>query len=508
MQPTTIQKKEKENAAKQQTEGEQGQSMAPPAMQLMADPGAGDGFPNLGNGNGAGSFNPIQRQEAPDAGVCEPDNAQSMDYSVIAQNVWDAMFGGTGWGTDEQKVYDNLALLNHDDGMISEFMAFYKARFGTNVDDDIASEFSNNILGNELDQALSYLNTNGDNLGVCPVEDTVGGETDKTTDDPSPALDPDAEAKLKPYVISDGAAWIRNDEFVPLEPKQSIPKWTEVYVSKTGSKDGKNYAFVKGMSDDKEWGWTSTGNLYEQFWDPKDNEDTYKAVSSAYNDQMQAIDPKATRADLIMSGTGVAALANKWYPNETDASKLDSGFKTKVDNLGAFFSANGISYSLNAGLRHPLRSTIFNYAIKVAAASSDDIIHEANAVMVKYGIPIDWAHKNTDGSINRSTSKAKAVEVKGEFGLGSKAARGIKDFGGTISNHNNGKAVDIELTFSFTAPKTVTVGGKSYTINPSAESGNNISGVASKALAQIGKANYGITRAMDDDAVHWSETGH
>jgi hypothetical protein len=75
----------------------------------------------------------------------------------IAENVWDAMFGGISVGTDEDKVYANLAKLNRNRVLIGRFEDVYLARFGSSVIADLRLEFSDNLAGNELTRALAYL---------------------------------------------------------------------------------------------------------------------------------------------------------------------------------------------------------------------------------------------------------------------------------------------------------------------------------------------------------------
>jgi hypothetical protein len=107
----------------------------------------------------------------------------------IAQNVWDAMFGGlTGIGTTEKVVYANLAKLNHDKTLIDGFKKVYRALHGSDVVADIKSEFSNTWwAGDELTTALGYLNesagpalrTGAKGAGRSKASDTttVGGAT-------------------------------------------------------------------------------------------------------------------------------------------------------------------------------------------------------------------------------------------------------------------------------------------------------------------------------------------
>ena len=82
------------------------------------------------------------------------------DLKPIVKDVWQAMFGGTGIGTDEEAVYSGLAKLNRDPSLITQFKALYRADRGTDVVADLESEFSNSPLGNELDKALGYLTVN------------------------------------------------------------------------------------------------------------------------------------------------------------------------------------------------------------------------------------------------------------------------------------------------------------------------------------------------------------
>jgi hypothetical protein len=309
------------------------------------------------------------------------------------------------------------------------------------------------------------------------------------------------------YVVSDKKAVIRDDKFQPVEGAKTIPRWTEVVVEKTAKNGSAEYSYVTSPDGSVVHGWTASSNLYGLSWNPKDNEEAYKKLGTAYNDQMQAVDPAKTRADLIKSGTGVRAIVDKYYPNSTDPAKLDSSFKGKVDKMIAGFQSHGITATANAGLRHPLRSTVFHYAIAVAAASDENIIREANAVATKYGIPIDWAHTDEAGAIDLKTSKAKAEEVKAEFAISKDAAAGIKDFKGTISNHNNGKAVDLSLSFSFSKTKEITVGDKTYSVDPALQKQKTIPSIAQDGLTLFGSDQYGLKRAIDTDSVHWSESG-
>lgn len=145
---------DRQNRNQSMENGGKGKSMAPPAFQLKADPiqMATDECPVSPNEPGA-----------------EP--GFSPDYDIIAQNVWDAMFGGIGWGTDEQKVYDNLALLQNDGNFIETFKSVYQKKFGSDIVSDIGKEFSDSaVWGDQKTQALSYLQYEGDDgSGECEL---------------------------------------------------------------------------------------------------------------------------------------------------------------------------------------------------------------------------------------------------------------------------------------------------------------------------------------------------
>ncbi|MCW3104333.1 MAG: LysM peptidoglycan-binding protein [Bacteroidetes bacterium] len=308
------------------------------------------------------------------------------------------------------------------------------------------------------------------------------------------------------YVISKANAYIYNDK---LEATTDlIPKWTEIKIKESKTENKAEYAFVKASDDSKEYGWTLKSNLYSLSWNPKDNETGYKKISSSYNDQMQKVDPVENLKKLKLSGSDTFSNVDALFPNSTDVNKLDSGFKTKYEKLKKCFEDNGISTSANAGLRHPLRSTIFNYAISVRDAVNDDIIHEANAVCKKYGIPIDWAHKNDGGTIDLAKSKSQAKLVCASFGIKDKAARGVTDFSGKVSNHNSGKAVDVTLTFSFTDKKKITYNSKDFEVDPAIEKQDEIADIDKNQLTLLGKEASGLNRSVDDDTVHWSEAGN
>ena len=82
---------------------------------------------------------------------------KEVDLFTTTGNVRDAMFGGLGLGTDEDKVFANLAKLKKDPQLVGGFRLVYKQRFGVDVVEDINAEFSDNLGGFERTKALDYL---------------------------------------------------------------------------------------------------------------------------------------------------------------------------------------------------------------------------------------------------------------------------------------------------------------------------------------------------------------
>ena len=261
--------------------------------------------------------------------------------------------------------------------------------------------------------------------------------------------------------------------------------------------------------------WTSMSNLYAQFWVPEEHRAEYEQIDLGYAEALLRLNPAETRAALVKSGPGVRAVIDRFYPNSQSLSDLSSAFRPKISSFLDFVGTNGIGVSIGATLRHPLRSLVFDSAMN--AATGRDGLMTAQAQCIRYGVPIDWLHCKEDGSLDVRYSMQMAQDVKDQFSISSKANRGIHDeLGGKPSGHNLGNAVDVTFSFSFTE-KTVEKGGEEYKINAKNETpvavhedGKTkqvLTNVANKPLTMLGWEQFGVRRSMDDDAVHWSETG-
>jgi hypothetical protein len=367
---------------------------------------------------------------------------------------------------------------------------------GLAVNDDPALEQEADVMGKKA--------AKGENATVRNSLQSQSIQKTENLDSQEPWTDIE---DTKVYIVSDTNPIIREFQDNKFEKtNNTVTRWLEVRITKKSNDD--KYVYIINNEDSSEIGWTSLSNLYDTKWDPKDHKDEYENISTAYANQMLQNDPIETIADLKLSGSETKSIIDKYFKNSNDVNDLDSSFKSKYEDLKQCFEANDMTVSATAGLRHPLRSLVFNYAIKVRDAADENIIYEANAVSKKYGVPIDWIHKKDDGSIDLSKSKSQANIVCQAFGLGSAAARGIKDFGGTISNHNSGKAVDAQVTFGFSEAKEITYNGKTFTVNPVTENLTNIPNINNSGLTLLGKEASGLQRNINNDPVHWSITGN
>jgi predicted chitinase len=399
--------------------------------------------------------------------------------------------------TNPKLVKDMFAYVNY---LFTDDLAYYITLSAT----DAALAATEKPLITKMYQAMDGDWTTTDEYKMmAKLKPYYTGEVEKAPAAGGGAPKDDGKEK---FVVSDGKAYLRDDKFEKLPGDKTIPKWTEVIVEKTATSGKSTYSYVTSVDGATKWGWTASSNLYSLKFDAKGHEKELKAVSSSYYDMLAGLD--LSRDGLALSGTGAIAKVDALYPNQTDPKYLDKDFRAKMDVMLAGWKTNGIHATANAGLRHPMRSVVFNYCLAISASATEDKIHEANAVCTKYGIPVDWAHKKEDGTIDLVASKKGAQEMKTKYKLNKKAARGVTDFGGTVSNHNVGKAVDLTLSFDFSEKKDITVNGTVYSVTPSVETPALIADVGSTALSKMGKEQYGLTRAIDDDTMHWSYKGN
>lgn len=134
-----------------------------------------------GGKGGSSSQKPDKKPSTPPAGGGSKPSTptKTVDFKAIARGVHEGMFDVTSvFGmrmTDEDKVYANLAKLNHDPSLIAGFKKVYKEMYGADVVTHINAEFSNTYaFGDEKDRALGYLKAKAAQTPKSPPKGSGG----------------------------------------------------------------------------------------------------------------------------------------------------------------------------------------------------------------------------------------------------------------------------------------------------------------------------------------------
>ena len=184
--------------------------------------------------------------------------------------------------------------------------------------DNELNEFDVQVLEKMSSELGGYLNSTkrGGNLKAKERVDAIldiKSAPEKVPDNDGDLDEKEEEKVEDQYTIFDGNAIIRDSNGDPKSGKPTITKWTKVTLLETKEvlptrKTNKiNIGKVKyEQSGGTIENWTSMGNLYAQFWNPSYHADQYeKDGGEDYSDVMQRVDPEASRAATIMSGSGV-----------------------------------------------------------------------------------------------------------------------------------------------------------------------------------------------------------
>jgi isochorismate hydrolase len=92
-----------------------------------------------------------------------PNNGQGIPTGwtaeIVAQQIYDAMFGGLLWGmgSDEDKIFDTLTPLT-DDQLAATYNT-YNTMFHSDGSGTLISDFQSELSGDDLTRVLSYFNS-------------------------------------------------------------------------------------------------------------------------------------------------------------------------------------------------------------------------------------------------------------------------------------------------------------------------------------------------------------
>lgn len=175
------------------------------------------------------------------------------------------------------------------------------------------------------------------------------------------------------------------------------------------------------------------------------------------------------------------------FPNSTSIDDLDDDFKAKVKKFTAALNAAGSAVTINATLRPEERAFLMHWSYKVAKENYDPEKVEEMA-----GVDIDWVHLDAKGNKSTDASKLGAKQMVDGYGIVYAPVH--------PSRHSEGKAIDMDISWTSVELKIKDATGKDVTIKTGDKDGSN------PELHKVGKS-YGVIKLLSDPP-HWSTDGH
>jgi|GEM_PF-3399531 len=275
-----------------------------------------NGWIRIGDGQWV-SANYVKIASQANASAPQNDGGPNMDQ--LAQEVYEAMFGGyTGMGTDEEKVYQNLSKLNKDNALIGAFKDAYKAKFGRDVVGDIMSEFSDNWLDNELSKALGYLNISVP--APAPKPDNADGSD--STGNNSENGETQATETFDASTLKDKSAYAK-----------SVAAADQLY----GTKQNDLGLTRKKEAQKGEISWKSTSEF-------ADEDAYYAAIDAKYAKRNEKEGTKITDDQKALLEIARKASRNESFFQQVIQSN-ENGKKAKIDYANAQLSNDAFTFS-------------------------------------------------------------------------------------------------------------------------------------------------------------------
>ena len=175
------------------------------------------------------------------------------------------------------------------------------------------------------------------------------------------------------------------------------------------------------------------------------------------------------------------------FPNSTDTDDLADPFKANAKKFIAALEAAGAAVSVNATLRPKERAFLMHWSFRIAKEGFDP-----EKVPEMAGVDIDWVHKDSKGNKSLDASKLAASQMVDGYDIAFRPA--------LESRHSEGKAIDMDISWSSAELKIKDVAGNDVTIKLGAKDGSNTE------LQKVGKT-YSVIKLVSDPP-HWSSDGH
>ena len=175
------------------------------------------------------------------------------------------------------------------------------------------------------------------------------------------------------------------------------------------------------------------------------------------------------------------------FPTSTKTDDLIDPFRSNVKRFISALQVAGASVSIAATLRPKERAFLMHWCFGVANENVDP-----ENVPEMTGVDIDWVHRDKDGKKNLDASKLAASQMVNGYGIAFRPA--------LTSRHTEGKAIDMDITWTTAELKMKDGTGKDAVIKSGTKDNSN------PELQKIGKS-YGVIK-LASDPPHWSSDGH
>jgi hypothetical protein len=175
------------------------------------------------------------------------------------------------------------------------------------------------------------------------------------------------------------------------------------------------------------------------------------------------------------------------FPNSTSIGDLVEPFQTNVTKFVGALRAAKASVTISATLRPKERAYLMHWSFLVAKENLDP-----EKVDAMNGVDIEWVHTDAKGNKDLSASKNAALQMVNLYDIAFRPA--------LTSRHIEGKAIDMDISWSSKDLTMKDAAGKDVTISSNPKSGGNTD------LQAVGKS-YGVIKLVSDPP-HWSTDGH
>jgi hypothetical protein len=180
----------------------------------------------------------------------------------------------------------------------------------------------------------------------------------------------------------------------------------------------------------------------------------------------------------------------KWvskFPTSASADDLTDPFKANVKKFLDALKTAGATVSISATKRPKERAYLMHWSWMIAKEGSD-----VEKVPAMAGVEIEWVHKDEKGTTNVAESKSAAEMMVSTYGIAYKPV--------LTSRHEEGNAIDMDVSWSGAELKIKDGEDKDVSIKTGAKDGSN------SELQKVGKS-YSVIKLVSDPP-HWSSDGH